>query len=83
MFKNKIIKIVFIAVLAVSLLLNVLLLMATKKMSDTQDAVTDCGTRAQTAVSGKVMSSAARKVVSDQIYDECLKTRYGIDQRFQ
>ncbi len=84
MFKTKTAKIIFFSLLGISLVLNVFLIIATKNMLDTKDAISDCAQRAKSETSGgNYISESARKVASDRIYDQCLRERYGIDQQFQ
>ncbi len=84
MFKTKTAKIIFFSLLCISLALNVFLIIAIKDMSDMKEAITDCAMRAQNETSSRnYISDTARKVASDRIYDQCLRERYGIDQRFQ
>lgn len=81
MFKTKILKIIFFVILGTSLFVNVLLVIATKNMSDTQNAIMSCAKYAQATTNEKGGSTTSRKVEMDRIYDACLKTRYGIDQK--
>ncbi len=84
MLKTKTSKIIFFVISGISLFLNVLLIIATKNMSDSKDAISDCAKYAEKGTADKnYISASVQKVANDQIYDQCLKMRYGIDQKLQ